>query len=138
MLVEFDGKRWAAHQIGEREAENDNKRVPETQLKVFRMSRPVVLVDDGNRVIVLFSDYQRGGGITVAYSRSRARDDWQFVQLNEQKLGRWEPRYDPVRWQRDGIVSLYFEPEGTDSQLQECSVFEWDARGYFESLPTSP
>ena len=133
MLVEYDGRQWKTHQIGNRELENDNQRVPETKLKVFRMSRPVVSVDTDNRVLVVFSDYQRGGGITLAYSESPDRDNWKFVELTHEKMGRWEPRTDPVRWREDGIISLYYEPEGTTSQLMGAGVYEWDPRRYFHS-----
>jgi hypothetical protein len=137
MLVEFDGKDWKTHQIGLRNPENENMRIAEPELKVFRMSRPLVLVDGDNRMLVIFSDHQRGGGITAAYSESPLRNDWKFIELNHQKMGRWEPRYDPVRWQGDGIVSLYYEPEGIESQLMASGVFEWDARRYFSSASTA-
>jgi hypothetical protein len=116
--------------------ENNNERVPEAQMRVFRMSRPVVLVDADNRILVVLSEHQRGGGISIAYSESAARDDWKFIDLSKERMGRWEPRCDPIRWQRDGIVSIYYEPEGTDSELMDAGVFEWDARSYFKNNPS--
>lgn len=134
MLVEFDGANWRVHQVTNRKPENDNQRIPESQLKKFRMSRPIVLTDDANRVLLVFSDYQRGGVVTVAYSEDRARNKWKFIDLTADNMGRWEPTYDHERWNADGVLSMYYQPCGLGPQAAAASVLEWDARRYFASL----
>jgi hypothetical protein len=133
MLVEFDGKNWHVHQVTHREPENANGRIPESRLKKFRMSRPIVLTDPENRVLVVFSDYERGGVVTVAYSADRAREKWKFIDLTDKNMGLWEPMYDPARWNADGVLSMYYQPCGLGQQAERVSVLEWDARGYFGS-----
>jgi hypothetical protein len=81
MLVEYDGAAWRVHQVTNRHQENGNARIPELRLRKFRMSRPIVLIGPENRVLVVFSDYQRGGGVTVAYSEDAARMQWKFLDL---------------------------------------------------------
>lgn len=135
MLIEFDGGSWETHQIGDRADENSNNRVPESQLGSFRMSRPIVLVDEQDRVFVVFSDHQRGQGVTVAYSESAAHDDWQYVDLAVENMGLWEPKYDLERWARDGVLSMLYQPAGLGSADAPVSLLEWDARGYFATVP---
>jgi hypothetical protein len=134
ILVEFDGDSWRSHQITSRKSENDNARIPESRLKKFRMSRPVVLVDADNRVLVVFCDYQRGGGVTVAYSEDSACDKWEFIDLTTENMGLWEPMYDPERWKSDGTLSLYYQPCGLGPRASDVSVLEWDARRYFATV----
>jgi hypothetical protein len=129
MLVEYDGRRWKTHQIGQRSAEFGNQRIAETQLNQFSMRRPIVLVDEANRVLLAFSDYQRGGGVTVAYSTDVDRTDWRFLDLTTDDMGRWDPTYDLNRWQRDGVLSLLYIAGRADAET--ASVLEWDARSYF-------
>ena len=134
MLVEFDGEHWFVHQVTHRKPENANERIPESRLKKFRMSRPIVLTDPENRVLVVFSDHQRSGVVTVAYSEDAARDKWTFVDLTDENMGLWEPMYDLARWNADGVLSMYYQPSGLGSRAASASVLEWDARGYFAAV----
>jgi hypothetical protein len=96
------------------------------------MSRPIVMVDDENRVLVVYSDYQRGRGVTVAYSESAARDDWRLVDLStNDNMRLWEPKYDLTRWERQGILSILYQPAGNGIGPTPVSILEWDARAYF-------
>jgi hypothetical protein len=146
MLLEFDGTTWEQHQVGARATENSNSRVPESSLATFRMSRPIVLTDSENRVFVVYSDYQRDPAavslsqkknfVTIAYSESAERDDWQVIDLaTEEDVGLWEPKYDLTRWERDGILSMLYQPAGnniTPAPTQTpVSILEWNARSFF-------
>jgi hypothetical protein len=146
MLVEFDGTTWEQHQVGLRASENSNNRVPESSLATFRMSRPIVLTDSDNRVFVVYSDYQRDPAavalsqkknfVTVAYSESPERDDWQIIDLaTEEDMGLWEPKYDLTRWERDGILSMLYQPAGNNISppptQTPVSILEWNARAFF-------
>lgn len=133
MLVEYDGTQWKTHQVGQRNSEFGNSRIPESQLNKFSMRRPIVLADDDNRVFLVFSDYQRGGGVTVAYSQDAARNDWQFIDLATQDMRRWDPTYDLNRWQNDGVLSIFYLPGGP--MAGTISVLEWDASAFFSSVP---
>lgn len=132
MLVEFDGSTWEQHQVGARGSENGNNRVPESQLGAFRMSRPIVLTDEDNRVFVVYSDVQRGQGVTVAYSESPDRNDWQTIDLaTNDNMRLWEPKYDVARWQQDGVLSMLYQPAGNGIAPTPMSILEWDARAFF-------
>jgi hypothetical protein len=133
MLVEYDGDQWKVHQVGSRNPEYGNDRIPESELNNYSMRRPIVLTDDDNRVFLVFSDYQRGGGVTVAFSESSTREDWQFIDLTTEDMERWDPTYDVNRWQEDGILSLLYLPGGQTAQ--NISVLEWNAKAYFASVP---
>ncbi len=134
MLVEYDGATWRVHQVTNRKSENSNARIPESRLKKFRMSRPIVLSGAGNRILLVFSDYQRGGVVTVAYSEDVARTKWEFIDLSSENMGLWEPMYDSHRWKSDGALSMYYEPCGLGQHAAPASVLEWDARSYFGSM----
>jgi hypothetical protein len=95
------------------------------------MSRPIVFTDPDNRVLVVFSDHQRGGVVTVAYSEDATREKWKFIDLTDENMGLWEPMYDPVRWNADGVLSMYYQPSGLGQRAANASVLEWDTRGYF-------
>jgi hypothetical protein len=131
MLVEFDGAQWRVRQITHRKSENANARIPESQLKKFRMSRPVVAVDADNRVFVVFSDHERGGVVTVAYSEDASRDGWKFIDLTDENMGLWEPTYDRERWKADGVLSMYYQQCGLGDRATDAAVLEWDTRKYF-------
>ena len=137
LLVEYNGRQWKIHQVGQRKPEFRNKPIPESQLNSFSMRRPIVLADRENRVFLVFSDYQRGGGISVAFSEAAGRDDWQFIDLTTEDMGRWDPTYDLHRWQHDGILSVFYLPENPIAATP--SVLEWDAKTYFaKSASNSP
>jgi hypothetical protein len=128
MLAEYNGTQWKTHQVGRRNSEFSNNRIPESQLNKFSMRRPIVLADGENRVFLVFSDYQRGGGVTVAYSEDAARNDWKFIDLTTEDMGRWDPTYDLNRWKNDGVLSIFYLPGGPTAGA--VSVLEWDARAY--------
>ncbi|MBN2577665.1 MAG: hypothetical protein JXB10_01645, partial [Pirellulales bacterium] len=123
-------------QITQRQPENVDgngvsQRVPETQLKNYRITRPIVAVDDSDRVIVLFTDWQRGGKLTVAHSEDPRRNDWRLFDLPTENMGTWEASLDLNRWQRDGVISLLYQPTQLGGAATVVSVLEWDARSYF-------
>src|SRR6185503_5095448 len=54
MLVEFGRAKWLVHQVTHRKPENSDARIPESRLKEFRMSRPIVVEDGDHRVLLVF------------------------------------------------------------------------------------
>lgn len=135
MLVAYDGVEWKTHQVSQRDSEYGNNRIPESQLRNYPLRRPVVLADEQDRVLVVYGDYQRGGGVTVAYSELPTRDDWTTIDLTTEDLGTWSPTVDLNRWQNDGVLSVYYQPTGLGQASTPVSVLEWDARAYFQSSP---
>jgi hypothetical protein len=98
------------------------------------MSRPIVLSGPANRILLVFSDYQRGGVVTVAYSEDAARTKWEFVDLTSENMGLWEPMYDSTRWKSEGALSMFYEPCGLGDRAAPASVLDWNARKYFASV----
>jgi autotransporter-associated beta strand protein len=134
MLAWYDGAAWKTSQVSNRNAENGNARVAESQLGTFNMSRPIVLVDEDDRVLVVYSDWQRGNVISVSYTDSPLRDSWQTIDLTSENSGGWEPSYDRNRWGNDGVLSMYYQPI-TGQTGTAPSIVEWDARAYFATTP---
>lgn len=117
-LVWRDAQGWRMSQIGTRElafrlSGGGTKRIP--------VSRPQVVAGDGGEVHVIFRDEERGGGISVATSRSPQRDDWVLRDIWEEPVGLWEPSYDPVAWERDGRLHLFhqFVGQGDGETLED-------------------
>ncbi len=143
MLAWESGGTWQTSQVSDRNPEKTDingvsQRVPENQLKNFRMTRPIVAVDDEDRVIVAFTDWQRGKKLTIAYSEDTARDDWVLFDLNTEDMGWWEPNLDLNRWQEDGVISMFYQVENIGQASSTVSVLEWDARSYFEDFNGVP
>ncbi|HYO23971.1 MAG TPA: hypothetical protein VEQ85_03395, partial [Lacipirellulaceae bacterium] len=88
--------------------------------------------DDENRLFMVFSDHQRGQGVTVAYSENEARNDWQFIDLaTNDNMRWWEPKYDLNRWKEDGVLSMLYQPVGNGLAPTPVSILEWNARAFF-------
>jgi BNR repeat-containing family member len=108
-LVWRDAEGWRMSQIGTRRTPfrlsgGGTKRIP--------VSRPQVIAGPSGEVHVIFRDEERGGGITVATSRSPDRNDWALRDVWEQPVGLWEPSHDPVAWRRDGRLHLFHQLVG--------------------------
>ncbi|NLE39129.1 MAG: hypothetical protein GX621_13990, partial [Pirellulaceae bacterium] len=143
MLAWQDGDTWRTSQITDRNPENTNtegvsQRVPESQLKNFRMTRPIVAVDDADRVIVAFTDWQRNRKLTIAYSESPDRDDWQLFDLPTWDMGSWEATLDLNRWKSDGVISTFFQATEVGASSSIVNVMEWNARAYFAAIAPAP
>jgi len=141
MLAWQDGDTWRTSQITNRNPEYTNaegvsQKITDSLLASYYMCRPTVAVDDHDRVIVIFNDWQRGKVITIAYSEDPDRDDWQLFDLPTDIMGRWEPSLDINRWKEDGVISLLYLPVGPSSGV--ASIFEWDAEAYFAAIAPAP
>jgi len=135
MLAYSDGKDWHTSQITDFAGEgfDTSSRISEGSLGEYRMSRPTVLVDDDGRVLVLYTDYRSGNKLTLAHSMDR--ENWEFIKLDDQDLGRWEPAIDTERWERDGVISMLYQPSGLGQDSATVSLFEFDANSYFAAVP---
>ncbi|TWT97639.1 hypothetical protein Pla108_17910 [Botrimarina colliarenosi] len=127
MLVYNDGTDWQTSQITNRAPE------PKQGASTVRdLARPIVVVDDEDRVIVAMRYDERGDVITIAHSEDRV--NWDFVDLSTEGLGTYEPNYDVDLWKRENKLHLLYQPVGLGQANSTLSVLEWDARAYFAGL----
>ena len=128
-LVWHDGQKWHQNQVGARQqgfrlSGGGTKRIP--------ISRPQVVAGKNGAVHLIFRDEERGNGVTVASSKDAAREKWTLTELTTERLGAWEPSYDPTLWAREGKLHLFVQRVGqgdaeTLEQVppQDVSVLEW-------------
>jgi hypothetical protein len=100
--------------------------IPKTELYGAWMSRPIVVVDRGNRVIVAFNDYPLGQHVAAAWSDARV--NWQFIKLASEKVDRWEPAYEVELRQRANKLHMLYQPLMLEPESSLISVLEWDCR----------
>lgn len=124
MLHYFDGTDWHVSQITNRPREylQDDSTVRD-------LGRPIVLVDEDDRVYVVMRYSEADNHIIVGVSEDR--DAWDFITLSDVDLGLWEPTYDPVLWKRENKLHLFHQPLGLGEEMSAVSVLEWDARAHF-------
>ena len=129
MYVGHDGNGWFTTQITQRSDEGFGGPIPESSLGTYHMGRPQILFDNYNRAFVIYKDYKSGGGITVAYSQAESRDDWEFIQLTTEDLGRYEPTPDRTLWDEQGKLHLLVQTIDGNSGNggSELKIVEWDA-----------
>jgi hypothetical protein len=83
--------------------------------KAIPMSRPQVLARSAGGktgVWVIFRDAERGSRVSMAACPDLAHPTWSTRDLTDFSVGFWEPSYDHVRWQRDGVLDLYVQVAG--------------------------
>ncbi len=125
MLVYFNGETWSSSKISHRSNESF-----QGQGTVRDLGRPVVLVDKDDRTIVVmrYRDSTNSSDVVkVAYSTDKS--NWSYVDLTTEDSNNYEPMADPVRWARDGILSLFYQKAGITSGSM-VSVLEWNSLKY--------
>ncbi len=128
MVMWHDGRQWRTAQVSNRNVSDSN---------TSDLARPILLVDDDDRWWVVWRDSKSGSnGVKVGWSLSAERDDWTVIDLTTESLGQWEPVYDLTRWERDRVVSLYYQNCGTGSggNASAVSVLEFRARDYVRRI----
>jgi hypothetical protein len=131
-IVRFDGHAWQTIQATDRKSTftlggGGSKQVP--------ISRPQVLArSDGGKtgVWVIFRDTERGSRVSMAGCPDLSNPKWTTRDLTDFSVRYWEPSYDHVRWQRDGVLDLYVQMAGQgDGETlenippQTAQVLEW-------------
>ncbi len=133
MILWHDGTAWQTAQVTQRTGAEANH-------SQGWISRPIGVVDDDNRLIVVYRDIQAPtNGVMLAYSESPLRNDWKQLALTTDNLGSWEPTFDLARWNRDRVLDILYQPcAGTiayappdGGAAPPVSVLEFDAKGYF-------
>lgn len=75
--------------------------------KAIPISRPQV-VADGDRVVMLFRDAERGNRVSAA-TIDMARGSWTLRDLTASSVGAWEPGIDPEQWRRNRQLHLFVQ-----------------------------
>ena len=132
-LEYYDGTAWKESQITN--FAPDSTITTNDQADIRAVSRPIVLVDQDNRVLVIYRNTaDNNNGLTAAYSLDRV--NWQFLTLSTQNMGQYEPTYDSALWASKGVLNLFYQPliiSGVSSS--PVQVLQWDERAYFTSIP---
>jgi BNR repeat-containing family member/PEP-CTERM motif len=131
MLSYYDGAAWQTSQISNRPVEP-----LQSDATVRDLGRPIVMVDDNNRTIVVMRYDQHSDVVTVGYSEDN--QNWNLVDLTAEGLGDWEPTYDAALWQRENKLHLLYQPVGLGSTSSTISVLEWDEKAFFLDLAGPP
>jgi hypothetical protein len=137
-----DGSTWQRRTVSARDMDPATP-IPESQLRNYRMGRPLVITDGDDRIFVIYND-NRFDGITVVFSQPLAvdpdRNHWTRMNLSTENLGLWETTYDEERWKRDGVLQMLYQKlpgmgmdYGTQNDSTPVSVLEWNAYAYFNS-----
>jgi len=132
MVVRHDGKAWQVSPVTERKT---NFSLAGAGSKAIPISRPQVLsrsADGKTGVWVIFRDEERGSRVSMAACDDITQPQWKTVDLTDFSVRYWEPSYDHVRWQRDGVLDLYVQTagQGDGEKLEEiepqtAQVLEW-------------
>ena len=114
MSVWNDGSQWRSNQVTHRTVGG------------WWMNRPIVVVDKRDRAFIVYTEDERGGVPTLAYTADPSRSSWALADLSNQSLGLWEPIFDPQVWDRDGKLHLLYQAIGTGINPSPVSVLEFD------------
>jgi hypothetical protein len=131
-IIRHDGTAWQTIRTTDRTAPfslagGGSKAVP--------ISRPQVLARTAGGktgIWVIFRDAERGSRVSVAACPDLIHPTWTTRDLTDFPVRYWEPSYDHVRWQRDGVLDLYVQVAGQgdgegleDVPPQKAQVLEW-------------
>lgn len=112
-LIHHDANRWHTVQVTRRTTPfslsgGGSKAIPISRPQAFATSR------GGGRttVGVIFRDAERGSRVSIAQCADLAKPQWHVRDLTDFTVQYWEPSYDHVRWQRDGVLDLYVQNSG--------------------------
>ena len=152
MLEYYDGSAWQTSQISHRTSDT----AFDTAASFVRdLGRPIVLVDQQNRVLVVtrsedtaqgsFSNASTPNNNYVVYYNNDLMNggshisdaDWKHITLTQPNgvylsLGNSEPTYDQSLWNNQGLLDLFYQQTGvTGVSSSAVSVIEWSEQHYF-------
>ncbi len=116
MITYYDGRSWSQQPITsfieDYDSNNDgvSDKISESQLTKYLMARPIVFVDNDDRVYTIYTDYRDNNSITLGYSSDK--HNWKFTKVNENNMGLWEPNYDLSQWNLNGEIHMLYQPTG--------------------------
>lgn len=131
-VIHHDGKSWKTVQASQRKTPFSLSGAGSKQIPI---SRPQVFARSENgrtSVSLLFRDAERDNRVSVAHCADLSKPQWTVKDLTDFTVRYWEPSYDHVRWQRDGVLDLYVQMAGQGDgetleavQPQPAYVLEW-------------
>ena len=104
-LVEFDGLEWCMSTVGHR---TQPFSLSGGGTKMIPIARPR-LAADGDEVIYIFRDAERGSKVSAAHRRS-ADDEWTVSDLTDFPVNAWEPSYDIALWRCSKKLDIFVQP----------------------------
>ncbi len=125
---------WVARQVTQREnsfslSGGGTKRIP--------ISRPQIIAGDNRDLYMIFRDFERGGGISIARSTNIDYKNWQISDIYSTSVGMWEPTYDRQAWKNRRELYLFVQNVGQgdgetleDILPQQISLLKWIPESY--------
>jgi hypothetical protein len=149
MLVYYTGTQWQTSQISHRTSDTA---IDTSGNNVRDLARPIVLVDQQNRVLVVTRSEDTAMGsfsnpstphnnIVVYYTTNLGSGNptWNSLTLDGTNMGSWEPTYDSALWAAQNKLDLFFEPSGLSGQTTgTLKVLEWNEQAFFSPVPEPP
>jgi hypothetical protein len=132
-VIHHDGKSsWKTVQASQRKTPftlsgAGSKQIPIARPQVFARNA-------GGRtgVWLIFRDVERDSRVSLAHCADLSNPEWTVNDLTDFTVRYWEPSYDRIRWQRDGVLDLYVQMTGQGDaetleavQPQPTYVLEW-------------
>jgi hypothetical protein len=148
-LYYYTGTQWEASQISNRQ--NDDG-YDTSGNDVRDLARPVVVVDNSNRVLVVTRSEDSGliggampttltGNNIVVYWNTMASLDsanpaaWNAITLDTANMGEWEPTYDQLLWNSTNTLDLFYEPVGLSGETSATAqILQWNEPQFFSTL----
>jgi hypothetical protein len=111
-IVRFDGQKWQTLQVTNRQSSfslsgGGSKAIP--------ISRPQILARNAagkTSVWLIYRDQERDSRVSMAACDDLANPAWTIRDHTDFSVRFWEPSYDHIRWQRDGVLDLYVQMAG--------------------------
>lgn len=105
-LVWHDGNAWQSRQVGERTTPFS---LSGGGTKMIPIARPRMVVD-GDDILYLMRDEERGSRVTLAHTSEGALGSWQLTDLTDFAVDAWEPSLDTEMWKRHRKLHVFVQP----------------------------
>lgn len=128
-IVWQDGNEWRSRQITHRNSPfslsgGGTKRIP--------ISRPQIVAGDNQRLYVIYRDFERDEGVSLATSIDPDYRDWDIADIYPESVEIWEPTYDTHAWNEYVELHLFVQKVGQgdgetleELEPQAVSILEW-------------
>lgn len=108
-VVWNNGKEWKKGKVGNRTLDfslsgGGTKRIP--------ISRPQIVGGERGKLHLIFRDFERGGGISIATSEGSDYSKWSVNDIYQESVGLWEPTLDPQAWEKNRELYLFVQKVG--------------------------
>ena len=80
--------------------------------KKIPISRPQIVVNDDNSVILIYRDEEHNNRITIRQRKYPNLDIWEVYNVGDFSVGSWEPSYDTELWRNSKKLHLFVQKSG--------------------------